>query len=209
MCGALILDRSDPCWLHRSRTRAAFATDDYPVDPPETDWPEVFQKRFDAQKADGCWRALEMADAWNAVLLVFDAHTPPNVRRLRSGVEFCGEELFKPIGAFGQDLVRVPVGLKHNVHDGVDVVVWNGVLEEITHAIDEDGFRRCPPEWLNKLFGNKAGSKPKFIGVSRDTTKPLSEGFGVAVLATGADLLTPANGVPRSLGPFDFELQAH
>ena len=67
----------------------------------------------------------------------------------------------------------------------------------------------CPPEWLSKLFGNEPGNKPLFVGMARDTAKPFGEGFGVAVLATGADLLTTSNGVPCGLRPLDFGLQAH
>jgi len=48
-----------------------------------------------------------------------------------------------------------------------------------------------------------------FVGMARDAAKTFGEGLGVTVLASRANLLAPANGVPCSLCPLDFRLQAH
>ena len=205
----LSFDVTNPFWFHRSRTRATFAPNDYPVNSREVDRSEILQQRFNAEKADGCRRAPEVGNARNAVLLVFNTDAPPNMGSLCRSMEFCLEKILKPVGAFGKDLVGVPVCTEHNVRDGFDIFVWNDLLKEIAHAIYENGFRSRPPDWIDKLFRNKARCKSKLVGVAFDATKPFSESFGVAVLATGADFLTTANGIPCSLGPFNFRLLAH
>ena len=44
----------------------------------------------------------------------------------------------RSICAFREDLIRVPVCAQHDGGDCGDVLVWNTVLKEIAHAVDED-----------------------------------------------------------------------
>jgi len=84
--------------------------------------------------------------------LVLDAAAPPDVRRVCCLLASCREKLLESVGAFREDLVRVPVRVEHDVCDGLDVLVGHGVLEEVAHTVDEYGFRGAPPEGFNELL---------------------------------------------------------
>lgn len=84
---ALIANGKNPLFFHRSGAGAAFAADDDPVDTTEVYRAQVFQQRFDREKADRSIGGTEMIDSREAVLPVLDADTPPDVRLIRRKAE--------------------------------------------------------------------------------------------------------------------------
>jgi hypothetical protein len=97
----------------------------------------------------------------------------------------------------------VPVGINHNLNNILNVSVRDLGLKKIAHAVNENGTRTGPIEWLGKLFGNQPKIKALLVRVPRNAAKSLSKHFGVAVFATRTDLRTSSQGVPRRIGPFD------
>src|ERR1017187_5707111 len=137
----LCFDGAYPFGAHGSCAGAAFAAHDDPVDAREVDGAEVFKEWFDAQEPEACRGATQLVDSWDAVLLVLDADAPPDMLCHRCLWDGGGEELLEAVGAFGEDLVGVPVGPEHDGGDGRDVLVGHGVLEEVAHAVDEHRAR--------------------------------------------------------------------
>src|ERR1017187_4598410 len=138
---ALCFDGAYPFGAHGSCAGAAFAAHDDPVDAREVDGAEVFKEWFDAQEPEACRGATQLVDSWDAVFLVLDADAPPDMLCHRCLWDGGGEELLEAVGAFGEDLVGVPVGPEHDGGDGRDVLVGHGVLEEVAHAVDEHRAR--------------------------------------------------------------------
>ena len=201
---ALCFDGAYPFGAHGSCAGAAFAAHDDPVDAREVDGAEVFKEWFDAQEPEACGCATQLVDSWDAVLLVLDADAPPDMLCHRCLWEVGGEELLEAVGAFGEDLVGVPVGPKHDGGDGRDVLVGHGVLEEIAHAVDEHRARGWPLEWFEELSWDEPWVKAVLVGVAWHVAEAFGEGFCVAVFASGADLHAATNGVPGGVRPFDF-----
>ena len=201
---ALCFDGAYPFGAHGSCAGAAFAAHDDPVDAREVDGAEVFKEWFDAQEPEACGCATQLVDSWDAVLLVLDADAPPDMLCHRCLWEVGGEELLEAVGAFGEDLVGVPVGPKHDGGDGRDVLVGHGVLEEVAHAVDEHRARGWPLKWFEELSWDEPWVKAVLVGVAWHVAEAFGEGFCVAVFASGADLHAATNGVPGGVRPFDF-----
>jgi hypothetical protein len=147
--------------------------------------------------------------AWDAVCSILDADAPPNVRCGGGGAELGAQEVFHSLRSFGEDLVCVPVRLEHDGSYCDDVLVTYHFLEEVAHAVDEDGSWRRPPKWFKKLLGNDSWVKALFVRVTPDVAEAFGKRFGVAVLAAGADFDAPAHRVPGRLGPLDFGVITH
>jgi hypothetical protein len=97
-------------------------------------------------------------------------------------------------------------------HDGSycdNVLVTHRFLEEVAHAVDEDGSWRGPPYWFKKLVWHYSWVKALFVRVTFDVAETFGECLCVAVLATRADFDAPSHRVPRRLGPFDFGMITH
>jgi hypothetical protein len=105
--------------------------------------------------------------------------------------------------SFGEDLVRVPIGSKHDGRNCGDVLVRDRVLEEVTHAVHEHCFWCWPLEWIEEFVRYQTWREPMFVGVTWNASKAFSERFGVTVLTAGTDLEASADRVPRRLGPLD------
>ena len=141
---ALISQGEDPLFLHRPGACSAFSADDHPTDAAQVQMSNVFQKRFDGQKANSGARRLEIGDARDAVFLVLDADTPPDVGLFSGKMELRIQKTAEAIGALCKDLIGVPVGLGHDGGDGDDVIVRNEIVEEIAHGVYENHFGLPP-----------------------------------------------------------------
>src|SRR6185369_14610068 len=78
--GAAALDTLHPCLRHWPRAVPAFSADNCPVDARQIEIAKSFEQRLDPKEAQGGGRRPQIAHARQAVLLVFDAHAPPDVR---------------------------------------------------------------------------------------------------------------------------------
>ena len=130
---ALIAEAPDPFRVHRPGAGAAFAADDNPVDVAEVYGAEVFQEGFDGEEPDVAVGGSKGIDAGQAVLLVFDADTPPDVRAESGFGELAAEESAHSVGSFRENLVRMPVGRHHDAADLFDIVIRNVLVEEVAH----------------------------------------------------------------------------
>src|SRR5205814_9730164 len=84
---ALIANPHHPLALHRSRSVPTLAADYHPVNPVEVELAEVFEQRLDGEEPHAGRGGAEMLDARQAVLAVFNAHPPPDVRLVSGGAE--------------------------------------------------------------------------------------------------------------------------
>ena len=121
----------------------------------------------------------------------------------------CLEHVPQSGRSLGQNLVGVPVRSLHDVADGLDVVVGHVLVEEVAHRVDEDHFRRLPPQRLRQLFRHEPEVKSLLVRMPGHAPEPLGERLGVAVVAAGRDLGAAADGIPRRVGPFDLGVLAH
>src|ERR1700733_3658042 len=91
----------------------------------------------------------------------------------------------------------------------LDVLIGYLIVKQITHGIDEDHPWFFPLKRFGKLFWNKSNIKTMFKGMTSHPAKPLGEPFGVAILAAGAYLRAPTDGIPSSICPFNCCIQRH
>src|ERR1700686_3844124 len=101
----------------------------------------------------------------------------------------------------------MPVRPDHHVCDGLDVVIRDSLMKEITHRVHKYHFRCSPTERFAQFVGDKAQIDSLLVRMTVDATKPLSKDFSVAVLASGTDFCAATNGIPRCVCPFDMRVQ--
>jgi hypothetical protein len=80
---ALIANGNHPLFFHGTSPWATLTPHDDPMDAGKIKLAEVFEQRLDGKKANCSGCGLQMLDAWQAVLAVFNADAPPNVIRAR------------------------------------------------------------------------------------------------------------------------------
>ena len=68
----------------------------------------------------------------------------------------------------------MPVGRDHHLKNLSDVVVWNGLVEEIAHAVNEDPSGAPPAKWEIHLIGLQRDREA--ISVSRTPHSPQTQG---------------------------------
>ena len=174
-------DRLHPRGLHGAGAGTAFAADDHPVDSGQVEPPKIFNQRLDGQERHGGRGLAKEIDPGKTVRFVFDADSPPDVRRKGGGAQLRPKKLVHPFGPLGKDLVCVPVCGKHHPADHLDVVVRNLLVEEVTHRIDEDLPRAGPADRVAELFRDQAEVETEFERVTFHAAKPLGERLGVAM----------------------------
>lgn len=87
----------------------------------------------------------------------------------------------------------VPVRRSHDLGDQHDVLIWNILVKQVTHRIDEDNLLLRPGEWLRQLVRHQSQVEALLVRMSRHTTKSFSERLGIAMGAPGADLRAAPN----------------
>ena len=145
-----------------------------------------------------------MVDTWQSIFPILDADAPPDVTCRPALVQLRGQEHLEALCSFREDLVSVPVRAEHHCCHGLDVPVWNRILKEVAHAIDKHGSRRPPTQGFEKLVRDESWVEAVAVGVCGDAPESLSEGFGIAVLTSGADLGAAADRIPCRFRPLDF-----
>src|SRR5690606_16831382 len=120
-----LLNGNHPVYFKGTRSRAALAANDDPIDVGEIKGAEVFKQRLDGKEFHGGTGAAESVDARKPMLAVFHGDAPPDVRGACRFSEASGEEFFHTLGALGEDLVGVPIRQAHDGGDMGDVVLRN------------------------------------------------------------------------------------
>ena len=69
---------------------------------------------------------------------VLDAYTEPDVPLARKVGQVLAHERLHTFGAFGQNLVDMPIGDPHHVEDDFDIVDGDILLKEVAHGVDKD-----------------------------------------------------------------------
>src|SRR5579872_149972 len=103
----------------------------------------------------------------------------------------------------------MPVRFDHDVCDCFDVVLRDSIVKEVTHGVHKYHFWSSPTERFAELFWNKTQVESLLVWVILHTAKSFSKHFGVAVLASGADLRAATNRIPRRIRPLDGAVNAH
>ena|SRR5215831_8185272 len=101
----------------------------------------------------------------------------------------------------------MPVRLHHHACDCLDVAIGDGLMKEVTHRVHKYHLGFSPTKWFAEFFGNEAQIESLLIGMTLNTTEPLSKDLSVAVLASGADFRTATNRIPRCIRPLDMGVQ--
>ena len=142
-----------------------------------------------------------LAEEVNAVGIVgmFHGNALPDVGRPRQFVV----ELGQAFGAFGEDLVAMPVGLVHHVKDFFDETERHVPVVEVAHGVDEDGLGTFPAEREAEGVFVKGDLEAVTVMRVADSLEAVGHALGVAMLAARADLGAPRHGVPSCFGPFD------
>src|SRR5262245_11743728 len=91
----------------------------------------------------------------------------------------------------------------HNSGHLLDVLVGNSVMEQVTHRVHEDHFRRRPSEWLSEFFRYDAEVEALLVRMSGHSTEAFGKRLGVAVKTARTDLRATPHRVPGRVGPFD------
>src|SRR2546421_4711359 len=114
------------------------------MDSSEINLPKVLKERLNREKAYLYRGSTELCDTRHAIPFIFDTDPPPDVAGMSGKIE----PVTQPLGAFGEDLERMP--MRHHHHAGYrdDVLVGDTVLEEITHRGHEHHPWCCPAKWL-------------------------------------------------------------
>src|SRR5271163_176885 len=199
---ALHEDREHPLLFHRARTMTAFAANDHPIDCAQVNLAEVFEQRLDGQKANARRCALKTLQPRQPMLAILDADAEPDLAKRRHPAQLTREKLAQSLMPLGEDLVGVPGRSLHHPANLRDEIDWDVVVKEIAHRIHENSLRHAPLERDLQLLRHEAKVETLLERMARDAAKPLREGFGVAVLAAGADLGASANRIPGRIGPF-------
>ena len=97
----------------------------------------------------------------------------------------------------------VPICFHHNADHIFYIGVRDARLEEVTHAVDEDGLGARPLKRFGELLRHEVKIEALFVGVAFDAAEALCKGLGVTVLAAGADFGAAPKRVPRRVGPLD------
>ena len=197
---ALVADVGGPFPVHRAGAGAGFAADDNPVDAVQVEAGQGAEEGFQGQELDGGVGLAQQVNPAN-IAVGFHADAEPDLGRPGEGfVE--GEEA---LGAFGEYLVAVPVGLGHHGENLADEVVGDGVVEEVAHGVDEDGAGLAPAEGDVQGVG-VGGDDGEAVAVFGHTggVEAFGHPLGVAVLAAGADFVAAGDGVPGGVRPFNF-----
>src|SRR5271155_4681655 len=109
----LIANGYYPFFFHGPGARTAFPTYDHPTNPAQIDVPNVFQQRLNRQKTDYRIGILQIFDARETVLSIFDAHSPPNVRLVSRKPQLRIQKLSETLGALREDLIGMPFCQHH------------------------------------------------------------------------------------------------
>jgi len=195
---ALISDVTDPRWIYWPVMRPALATDDYPGNAFERQVRNGAEERLDREKTHGDVHLAQELDPPH-VILIFDRHSLPDVRRpvkLRC-------ELGQTFRALRQDLKDVLWRLLHHFEYTVDELVRHRLMKQITHAVDEDPPGLSPPQRLGELVRVKRHTESVMVSRNAHGAKTQRKALGVAVLAARTDLGATSDGIPCRVSPLD------
>src|SRR6185503_14733577 len=130
---ALSANVTHPLGPHRPSSCSTLSSNNDPADSLQVQWSQMLQERLNRKKSNLSWGRSQMSDARHTMFYVFDTNTPPNVWLLGGKMEFGFQQLGHPLGTFGQNLECMPGRRLHHPADSDNVVVWNLLVEEVTH----------------------------------------------------------------------------
>ena len=111
--------------------------------------------------------------------------------------------------ALGENLIDVPIGPFHRIEYLPDVLVGYLLMKQIAHRVHEDELRTPPMQRLLYTLRPQGQVETGFERMALDPAKTLGKPFGVAMIASGADLRAARNRVPGAVRPLDGAFQRH
>src|SRR5205823_5232450 len=91
------------------------------------------------------------------------------------------QEFEQPLGAFGEDLVRMPVYALHDHCYRFNIFNGYGLLEKIAHTVYKNSAGTGPTQRFQEFLGNEPDIKPVLIGVARHSPEAFRERLGITM----------------------------
>jgi len=85
----------------------------------------------------------------------------------------------------GEDLELMLRSRCHYVEYAADVVVGDGLVEQVAHRVDENSSRLVPEKRSGQAFRPEAEIEALLVWMAGHASEPLSERLGVAVSTSG------------------------
>ena len=171
--------------------------------------PRSSRRRFDREESGLSWCLAEVIDAGKTIAFILNADSPPDMWSTCCKAELSVQQFAHPFCPFCQYLIGMPVRYVHDTSYRDDVVIWDGLLKQVTHGVHKDHFGLRPSERIIELFWHETNIKSLFVGVTGNATKAFRKSLSIAVFTTGADFQTPSNGIPRGIGPLNLRFSTH
>jgi len=201
---ALVTNVEHPCRIHRPSARTGFASNDHPIYFLQVEVWYRTKKWLDGKKLDmrACFaKVVDTVD----IIAILHGHTHPDIFRPRK----ITTHFKKPVCAFRQNLICVPVSSSHYAECFLDEVFRHLMMKQVTHGIDKDHLRFLPKQRsFNNLIMYR-NFETILIAFRSHQVQPVRHSFGIAIDASGRYLGTAGNGVPRRLGPFYSRILRH
>jgi hypothetical protein len=108
--------------------------------------------------------------------------------------------------SLGQDLESMVGSFAHDSEDTLNELYRHLFMEEIAHAVHEDGPGSSPAKGLFQSICPQSQIEPLFVWVPLNTTEAFCKPQGVTVFAAWRHLIAARNRVPSHFRPFDRRL---
>lgn len=193
----LLFDVDDPIQQHGTGLGAALATHDNPVDATKVQLTQILNQRLAGEKFDAGIEFTEMVNT-NLGIAALDGNTQPHVLRDKSSAEVFSHSF----GTLGKDLVAVLGRVADGVHNTVDKLEGNVLVEDVAHGADEDVVGLAPLQRL--IEGVLMERQLEAVAVFLQSHGFQSTGhyLGIAMRTAGGTFGATSDGVPRLVGPF-------
>src|SRR6516164_1647132 len=103
-------------------------------------------------------------------------------------METSPKQISQSVRSLRQNLKRVPGGHLHDAGNINDEIIRNILMEQVTHAVDENHARPGPAQWLVQFFGYQSKIEALLIRMTGHATKSFCKGLGVTMSTSRTDL---------------------
>src|SRR6516165_8118131 len=105
----------------------------------------AFKQRLYRKKPHTRWSSQQMRNTPN-VILIFNRHSKPDVRRPVPCAEILARPMFEPFGPLSENLKRMVWRTSHRIEHALDESLRNIFVKQIRHRIHKNAARFLPPQ---------------------------------------------------------------